>query len=961
MSLLFKNSTSTKSPIGTVRLNVTGGLNANSDPSGDVVISDDGVYLKADRVYLKSEYPELHSQIGSVIASQFTPRQSGVTSNLNAIAHYNDLYVAAGANATAIKSEDAVTWSLYDGEAFETNILAGINSNDLFVVAGAGGLIRTSTDGISWQTQVSNRTQTLQSIAYGNGLYVVGGASGSIVTSTDGVSWTVQTSGTASIIRSLAYGNNTYVYGTNGTNTLCLKTSTDGVTWTGRTFGTVTQTINDLTFGGGPTTEGTKFVAGTEAGNIGVSSNGVVWTVYVSAGYPINGLASSDTEFVAVSTLGRKAVSTNGYQYKLIGPNTTSAFNSSVFGNNLYVAAGTGGQLFTSTDAVEWTARVSGTASIIRSLAYGNGLYVYGTNGSTTLCLKTSTDGVTWVGQTYGATATIAALTFGDNLFVAGNQVGAIRTSPDAVTWTARTSGTTSSLTSLMYANGLYVYAGYGGALGTSTDAITWIPQVSNTTQNINALAYENGVYVYGGADGTLATSTDASTWTSQNSGTVRNINALSFSNNVFIYAGDGGVVATSTNAINWQLQNSSTTTAINTLMYGNGQFVASGANGLVSRSLTEGVAWSGYTTQTLQGASYYNGRFFAYGTNGDVLSSTDGLYWSRLDVPTRSTISTVIYGNDLYVAGGFGGYVATTSDVLDTWSSLPHQNSLGISNEVTALSSSDDKFIAAGSTGQVRTSTDGQTWIPASIAASLPIREIFYDTGLYLLSVHASATTSTSGGTLYKSADGVRWEQVTVTEGATTAPINGFAYGNGLYMYVGTRVAGTSTDGNIWVNFARGTITYRSLTFANELFVAGTQSGTVETTSEGIIWNVYSTGLTTPITSLFYDSDKAWYVAVSNNQIRTSTNLTDWVERSPYIRTGTLAILNEHVNADKLVLVGNGGTILSSDDISSVEYSPIYNTDTEFYVPAIAPVIQFQQLDTNTPSEQTSYIKAKL
>jgi hypothetical protein len=60
-------------------------------------------------------------------------------------------------------------------------------------------------------------------------------------------------------------------------------------------------------------------------------------------------------------------------------------------------------------------------------------------------------------------------------------------------------------------------------------------------------------------------------------------------------------------------------------------------------------------------------------------------------------------------------------------------------------------------------------------------------------------------------------------------------------------------------------------------------------------------------------------------------------------------------------VLVGNNGTILTSDNISSVEYSPLYNAETEFYVPSTESDVNFNQLDNNIPATQVSYIKAKL
>jgi len=519
-------------------------------------------------------------------------------------------------------------------------------------------------------------------------------------------------------VTGIAYGNEIYV--TVGNSSL-VQTSTNLVDWTTQTYG-VSTNILGIDFIDQPGVNTGLFWTCGANRRVFASPNGSTWiSLNTLAQASYRGFAFKDELYVAAGDNGRRGyvLRNTSDEFQVIGiPEgiTATQVLTSLDNAPVYLIAGT--QLLGSPDGVSWTQRTSGTLSIIRSLAYGNNTYVYGTNGTSTLCLRTSTDSFTWTGRTFGVTATIGALTFGDNLFVAGTHLGAIRTSTDAVTWTARTSGTTSSITSLLYGNNTYVYAGIGGVLATSTNAVTWTTRTSGTTENINALTYGDNLYVYAGDNGVLATSTDAVTWSAQTSGTTENINGLKYANEVFVYAGNNGVIATSTNAINWQQESSNITTSVDTILFGNSQFIVAGASGRTAISRNNGSYWDASVRPFgLRGVVSYNDLYIAFGTNGALQTSTDGKYWIDKDSGTTNAINSLTYENNIYVYAGDNGVVATSSD-LESWTL---RNST-TTNNISKIDYINGEFVIAGLNGSLAISTDGILWKSALSGTSTNI-----------------------------------------------------------------------------------------------------------------------------------------------------------------------------------------------------------------------------------------------
>ena len=106
-------------------------------------------------------------------------------------------------------------------------------------------------------------------------------------------------------------------------------------------------------------------------------------------------------------------------------------------------------------------------------------------------------------------------------------------------------------------------------------------------------------------------------------------------------------------------------------ITYANSTFVAVGEGGTILTS-ADGIAWtrrtSGVTTP-LYGVAYGNGTFVAVGWTGKTLTSPDGISWTQRTSGITRPLYGVAYGNGTFVAVGDGGTILTSADGI-TWTS---------------------------------------------------------------------------------------------------------------------------------------------------------------------------------------------------------------------------------------------------------------------------------------------------
>jgi len=297
-----------------------------------------------------------------------------------------------------------------------------------------------------------------------------------------------------------------------------------------------------------------------------------------------------------------------------------------------------------------WTNRASGTTYQLDGVTYGKGQFVAVGQapfpGSGTIL--TSPDGVNWTSRDSGTPNPLAAVAYGNGLFVAvgsGELVvgGTILTSPDGVTWTGQPSPNTvgNYLNAITYGNGLFVIVGIGGAILTSADGMTWIDRSLDThNAPLNGVTYAGGQFVAVGGDfigySFIFTSPDGINWTNRNSGVEDSLYAVAYGNGVYVVTGPYDfntgqpIILTSPDAISWTSRVLFTTSSsLDSVAYGIGEFVAVGGldTGTTSLLITsvDGVTWTRMNSATQYGlvSVINNGTtFVAVGANGTIIQS---------------------------------------------------------------------------------------------------------------------------------------------------------------------------------------------------------------------------------------------------------------------------------------------------------------------------------------------------
>jgi hypothetical protein len=190
----------------------------------------------------------------------WTPRVSGTTQKLEAVAWTGSQFVAVGDSAV-LTSPDGITWTrrTVSPGSLTTVVWTGAQ------LVAAGNIVVTSPDGINWTLRSSGNN--FRALAW-NGSLLIGVSSNGIYSSTDGVSWIQRRNSTS--LRAVTWAGSMFVaVGDDGISFV----STDGISWTSQT----PSDRRDVMYLAVAWT-GTTLVSTTYLDEVYVSTDGLAWT-----------------------------------------------------------------------------------------------------------------------------------------------------------------------------------------------------------------------------------------------------------------------------------------------------------------------------------------------------------------------------------------------------------------------------------------------------------------------------------------------------------------------------------------------------------------------------------------------------------------------------------------------------------------------------------------------------------
>lgn len=240
----------------------------------------------------------------------------------------------------------------------------------------------------------------------------------------------------------------------------------------------------------------------------------------------------------------------------------------------------------------------------------------------------------------------------------------------------------------------------------------------------------------------------------------------------------------------------------------------------------------AGFGGTAITSIAYGNGLWVAAGWKGKLATSEDGITWTQRDSGFGSSdIYTVCYGDGLWVAMGRDRKQSTSVDGI-TWVTA---NNPDLSLNIYAVSYGNGLWVAAGDS--VFTSPDASTWTRnRSFLGSYFYRAIAYnpDNDIWMIAGNNYTHMSFDGG--------ITWEQSSnITGPLYNRDLKGLVYGNGVWTTVSASHATfrgiyTSEDGYQWEtkNLPITGVGSSPLAYGNGLLVLGGVGGGLYTSNDG-------------------------------------------------------------------------------------------------------------------------------
>lgn len=574
------------------------------------------------------------------------------------------------------------------------------------------------------------RRSTWESIAYGNGRFVaVASASPNNICAADDLSgeWVGTTNASMSMLRSVAFGGGKFVaVGSFGT----IRVSADGRNWAKPSL-SITSTFSSVTYGKG------IFVAVTNSTVI-TSDNGVTWSRW-----PI----PSTQEWSSVCFGGGKFVAVSG------GIVTSSQ------------------KVMVSSDGKSWTAHDTGNVGEWVSVCYGNGIFVAVAQDRTRDAVMTSFDGITWTRQKLPTTGEVKSVAYGNGRFVAVRSTNRenVLSSVDGVNWKIENVSDTTSWKHIAYGGGRFALIQSDNTLGQNKIAYLNLITEPVVTSNTIAKKKPAGIEWTVGSGPALAAGK----------------NMVSYGGGMFAAATTNdtdGYVYTSIDGLEWTtIENSRVSFGWRDICYGDGKFVSISGEKVGIFTVAESK-WEMHDvptgfTRDWRAIAYGGGIFVAIpnisSTSAEVITSYDGRQWSLGGLPSGEHRWTdICYGQGRFVAVGNTQIMTSVNGV--NWS---RKSAAGVSG-LSSVCYGGGIFVAVAPNA-VLTSTDGETWTRRTIGPTSWV-SVCHGDGLFI-AVSAGVTSNDVAVSL----DGILWTSKAVTSDRD-ARWDSVAYGNGAFVASG-------------------------------------------------------------------------------------------------------------------------------------------------------------------------------
>lgn len=501
------------------------------------------------------------------------------------------------------------------------------------------------------------------------------------------------------------------------------------------------------------------------------------------------------------------------------------------------------------------------------------------------------------------------------NLAWSGERYVAVRNgcwfSEDAKSW-AVSKLFTCDMNDVIWDGSQFVGVGDNGGIYRSSTGEVWSGGWSNLSDpDLSGVAHGGEIYVAVGSEGRILRSQDrAVTWEAQLSGTSNDLESITWDGAQFVTVGEGGTILTSADGVSRQAQDSGTNHRIFTVKMGGGLLVASAAFGnspepSVIMTSTDGVVWVERASHLIDEFAYGNGLWVGVSL-GRTVVSTDAVVWTEYIDNSASPIS-LVYADNQFLSMSSGGAVYSSVDG-SRWQLLVSATNLGVS----AVSPNDGRVVTVAGSSSIVSLDNGVSWSTSRL--SDPGSPYFLNVVWSpLLDRFLSLGQHSANYKAYTSEDGENWQ---VIDHAPTYP--GLVSSDTILVSAGANLLGnnyiyTSMDGVEWTERANPSDQrIMHVTWTGNRFMVLGEGGDVVISNNGIDWQLYNVGVSTPLTAGVSGSN-ALVVVGWNGVIFVSSDDGETWQQSDSTVTSRLNAVTW--TGDEFIAAGRSGVVLRSTD----------------------------------------------
>ncbi|MES9939587.1 MAG: immunoglobulin-like domain-containing protein [Candidatus Thiodiazotropha sp. 6PLUC1] len=419
------------------------------------------------------------------------------------------------------------------------------------------------------------------------------------------------------------------------------------------------------------------------------------------------------------------------------------------------------------------------------------------------------------------------------------------------------------SLKDITWNGELLVAVGNNGTILTSRDILNWDEQDSGTLTTIQAITWTGSQFVAVGGDnwktGLVLTSPDGIIWRVQNQLGNRVLYDVIWDGNQLIAVSTGGSIYSSRDGVEWSHQEPLETSSYYAIEWTGERYIAGGTKdynrGLISTSV-DGISWNHIDT-TLEvnrlmdlqqplvmgiqpqpsDIVWTGNQVVVVGTEGLILTSPDGLSWTKQDAGTTGWFSSVTWTGTQLVAINYGDNDVYTSEDGVSWAPQHADSSSGIIKSIWSGS----EIVAVGYLGVVASSTDGISWRKYNDPNSLLLdsNDVVWNGTKYV--------AVGNSGRIVSSCNGIDWMN---EDSATDLDLNRVIWADEGFFAVGEGgVIISSPDGSNWtvvepgVPIEYGIEDLYDIAWSGSRFVAIGIGGRIVTSENGVDWSEVDRG----------------------------------------------------------------------------------------------------------------------